>query len=50
MKLNSSKKGHYESGPNMTPLVDVVMVILIFLMKPQAADSLRARRLKDPFG
>ncbi len=23
---------HYESGPNMTPLVDVVMVILIFLM------------------
>lgn len=32
MKLNSSKKGHYESGPNMTPLVDVVMVILIFLM------------------
>ena len=23
---------HYDSGPNMTPLVDVVMVILIFLM------------------
>lgn len=26
------KQTHYESGPNMTPLVDVVMVILIFLM------------------
>ena len=28
----SAKQVHYESGPNMTPLVDVVMVILIFLM------------------
>jgi biopolymer transport protein ExbD len=32
MKLSTAKKVHYESGPNMTPLVDVVMVILIFLM------------------
>jgi biopolymer transport protein ExbD len=32
MKLNVSRKVHYESGPNMTPLVDIVMVILIFLM------------------
>ena len=32
MKLRTSKKVHYDSGPNMTPLVDVVMVILIFLM------------------
>ena len=32
MKLHNSKQGHYESGPNMTPLVDVVMVILIFMM------------------
>jgi biopolymer transport protein ExbD len=32
MKLNVSKKVHYETGPNLTPLVDVVMVILIFLM------------------
>ncbi len=32
MKMNASKKVHYDSGPNMTPLVDVVMVILIFLM------------------
>ena len=32
MKLGTSKKVHYDSGPNMTPLVDVVMVILIFLM------------------
>jgi len=30
MKL--SKAGHYDAGPNMIPLVDVVMVILIFLM------------------
>lgn len=32
MKLSVSRKVHYESGPNMTPLVDIVMVILIFLM------------------
>lgn len=32
MKLTAAKKVHYDSGPNMTPLVDVVMVILIFLM------------------
>ncbi len=32
MKLTRSQKIHYESGPDMTPLVDVVMVLLIFLM------------------
>jgi len=32
MKSNRAKQVHFESGPNMTPLVDVVMVILIFLM------------------
>src|SRR5258708_36177794 len=32
MKIRGSKQIHYDSGPNMTPLVDVVMVILIFLM------------------
>ena len=32
MKVAGAKQVHYESGPNMTPLVDVVMVILIFLM------------------
>lgn len=32
MRINGAKKVHYDSGPNMTPLVDVVMVILIFLM------------------
>ena len=32
MKMKGSKQVHYDSGPNMTPLVDVVMVILIFLM------------------
>src|SRR4051794_38123440 len=32
MKIQGGKKIHYDSGPNMTPLVDVVMVILIFLM------------------
>ncbi len=32
MKMGKSKQVHYDSGPNMTPLVDVVMVILIFLM------------------
>jgi biopolymer transport protein ExbD len=32
MKMAGAKQVHYDSGPNMTPLVDVVMVILIFLM------------------
>src|SRR5947199_9715468 len=32
MKLAIAKKIHYDAGPNMTPLVDIVMVILIFLM------------------
>ena len=32
MKIQGAKKVHYDSGPNMTPLVDVVMVILIFMM------------------
>jgi biopolymer transport protein ExbD len=32
MKMKGGKQVHYDSGPNMTPLVDVVMVILIFLM------------------
>lgn len=32
MKITGSRKVHYESGPDMTPLVDVVMVLLIFLM------------------
>lgn len=32
MKIKGAKAVHYDSGPNMTPLVDVVMVILIFLM------------------
>lgn len=32
MKIQGAKQIHYDSGPNMTPLVDIVMVILIFLM------------------
>jgi biopolymer transport protein ExbD len=32
MRIRGAKQIHYDSGPTMTPLVDVVMVILIFLM------------------
>jgi len=32
MKIKGAKQVHYDSGPNMTPLVDVVMVLLIFMM------------------
>jgi biopolymer transport protein ExbD len=32
MKASPVQPVRYDSGPNMTPLVDVVMVILIFLM------------------
>ena len=31
-EIPRAKQIHYDTGPNMTPLVDVVMVILIFLM------------------
>ncbi len=36
-----SKAVHYESGPDMTPLVDVVMVLLIFLMMAGKFDGLK---------
>jgi biopolymer transport protein ExbD len=32
MRLTDARKIHYDSGPNLIPLVDVVMVILVFLM------------------
>jgi biopolymer transport protein ExbD len=32
MKFQANRRIHYNAGPNMTPLVDIVMVILIFLM------------------
>jgi len=32
MRIKGAKAVHYEAGPNMTPLVDVVMVLLIFMM------------------
>jgi biopolymer transport protein ExbD len=32
MKFAHSRRIHYDSGVNLTPMVDVVMVILIFLM------------------
>jgi biopolymer transport protein ExbD len=32
MKMCGANRIQYNSGPNMTPLVDIVMVILIFLM------------------
>jgi biopolymer transport protein ExbD len=40
MKIKGAKAVHYDSGPNMTPLVDVVMVILIFLMLVGQFDKL----------
>lgn len=32
MRLTVAKKIHYDAGPNLTPLADVAMVILIFFM------------------
>jgi biopolymer transport protein ExbD len=32
MKFAANRKIHFDAGPNLTPLVDVVMVLLIFLM------------------
>ncbi len=39
MRIKGAKQVHYDSGPNMTPLVDVVMVILIFLMLAGSFES-----------
>ncbi len=39
MKMKAAKGAQYEAGPNMTPLVDVVMVILIFLMLAGSFDG-----------
>ena len=32
MKTDVAQRVHYDTGPNLLPLVDVVMVILLFLM------------------
>lgn len=32
MRLSVAKKVHYNAGPNLTPLADVALVILIFFM------------------
>ena len=42
MRVLKRREVRYDSGPNMTPLVDVVMVILIFLM---LAGSIGAARV-----
>jgi len=41
MRIGGAKKVHYDSGPNMTPLVDVVMCILIFLMMVGSFEGLQ---------
>ena len=32
MRIRGAKQVHYDSGPNMTPLIDIVMVLIIFFM------------------
>ena len=32
MKIQGAKKIHYDSGPNLTPMVDIVLVLLIIMM------------------
>lgn len=50
MKLKTSTKIHYDSGPNLTPMVDVVMVILIFLMLAGSFGLIDAYRVSNlPF-
>src|SRR5208282_2257152 len=47
MKIQGAKKIHYDSGPNMTPLVDIVMVILIFLMLAGSFNQLEHYLVSD---
>ena len=47
MKLQGAKKVHYDSGPNMTPLVDITMVILIFLMLAGSFNTLEHYLVSD---
>jgi biopolymer transport protein ExbD len=47
MKIQGAKKIHYDSGPNMTPLVDIVMVILIFLMLAGSFNTLEHYLVSD---
>lgn len=50
MKLHAIRPPVYHSGPNMTPLVDVVMVVLVFLMLAGsfgAADHYLSARMAD---
>jgi biopolymer transport protein ExbD len=47
MRFQGAKKVHYDSGPNMTPLVDIVMVILIFLMLAGSFNTLEHYLVSD---
>jgi biopolymer transport protein ExbD len=47
VKFQGAKKIHYDSGPNMTPLVDIVMVILIFLMLAGSFNTLEHYLVSD---
>ena len=47
MKIQGAKKIHYDSGPNMTPLVDITMVILIFLMLAGSFNTLEHYLVSD---
>ena len=40
MRLGNKRSPQYDSGPNLTSLVDVVMVVLIFLMLAGSMGSL----------
>ena len=41
MRLKRKRAAQYDSGPNLTSLVDVVMVVLIFLMLAGTFGSIR---------
>jgi biopolymer transport protein ExbD len=41
MRLKNASMGSHQSGPNLTSLVDVVMVVLIFLMLAGSIDTVR---------
>jgi biopolymer transport protein ExbD len=47
MKFQGAQKIHYNSGPNMTPLVDITMVILIFLMLAGSFNTLEHYLVSD---
>ena len=48
MKIQGAKKGHYDAGPNMTPLVDVAFLLLTFFMYTTSMSRPQTMEINPP--